>query len=86
MKARDGSDATLTQKEVNDPEEILGVWQAPINDGKKQTEVLKEKVVQGEGVQGGQVGKDKSNASSQHAHNERNRVPASGDYTDSKPM
>ena len=46
MKARDGSNAMLTQKEVNNPEEILGVWQAPINDGKKQMEVLKGKVVQ----------------------------------------
>ena len=35
---------TLTQKEVNDTEEILGVWQAPINDRKKQTQVLKQKV------------------------------------------
>ena len=26
MKARDGSNAILTQKEVNDLEEILGVW------------------------------------------------------------
>ena len=44
MKARDGSDAILKQKEINKSEEILGVWQAPINDGKKQTEELRGKV------------------------------------------
>ena len=44
MKARDRSKAVLKLKEINETEEILGVLQAPINDGKEQTKALTEKV------------------------------------------
>ena len=75
MKARDGSDVTLTQKEVDDTEEILGMWQAPINDGKKANRRTEAKSINvGKSVPRIQMGKNKGCTSSKHQNHERSGV------------